>query len=426
MYRPRSGSLERDIPTQKEASCPPLRPLRQLVALFLPVAESKLPSARVIGTTGIAVRSGAEQTNAGSRYLLPRVRSPRGQAMKRSGAAGAKVGSRSPPLHRAGLRALSGRVRGVRVGVQSPLGRRGADRALGNHDLGPLPPSFRSPSGSAAVQAELPLLGWLEEGSAEANDDGGALSFVLHRPGADYAVSIEPDGSGEIERTRTGLFRVLKGVHGIRRLEGSWLAPLWWIYTELSVWALVFACIERCLPVGPQVTLDVRHRDDRGGLGRVRGSRVRGLVAVYRAVRWLHTSPGARARASGLRVRVERLDDRAQQALRCAQPRHDIARSCRGSARRAGRRSAPGRCGLRKVEDRPGSCRSRPSGPISARTEAGEPMFTRRPRTRSSPGVPEFRRPALLVRDRNVADEPDEAAQDPYRDGQSRASCCSR
>ena len=93
-----------------------------------------------------------------------------------------------------------------------------------------------------AIQADQGLIGWVEEASLVAPDAGG-LHFTVHRPGAEYHVVLAPDGALEVSRVRTGIWRVLQGMHGLRRLEGSLLAPLWWVYTEASVWVLVFACL---------------------------------------------------------------------------------------------------------------------------------------------------------------------------------------
>ena len=106
----------------------------------------------------------------------------------------------------------------------------------------PDPASHTPLERARALQADQALVGTVEERSVAETGMGG-LAFRVQRPGADYDVAFAPDGTIEIARTRTGIWRVLQGVHGLRRLDGSVLAPLWWIYTEASVWTLVFASL---------------------------------------------------------------------------------------------------------------------------------------------------------------------------------------
>ena len=108
-------------------------------------------------------------------------------------------------------------------------------------------PASRSPAQSPGswartIQAQLDLVGWVEEDSI-VEQAGGGLAFTVHRPGADYEIVWQPPDRVRVSEARTGIRRVLGGLHGMRRLERAALAPLWWLYTEVSVWTLVFTSL---------------------------------------------------------------------------------------------------------------------------------------------------------------------------------------
>jgi hypothetical protein len=92
-----------------------------------------------------------------------------------------------------------------------------------------------------AIQQALGLNGWIPARSVRTLP-GGEFHFVVNRPGRAYRVKwSEADRSAHIEETHKGLLDVFRGLHGMRDLPGTRIGAVWGLYTELSVWVLVFA-----------------------------------------------------------------------------------------------------------------------------------------------------------------------------------------
>ncbi len=91
------------------------------------------------------------------------------------------------------------------------------------------------------VQRALGLWGFIPAKSV-ARDEASRLSFVVNRPGRSYRVSWSAQqSSARIEETHRGVVDVLRGLHGLRRMNGAPLSVAWGLYSELSVWVMIFA-----------------------------------------------------------------------------------------------------------------------------------------------------------------------------------------
>ncbi len=93
------------------------------------------------------------------------------------------------------------------------------------------------------VRDALGLVGWTPERSVIRTDDA-LLRFRVQNPGRDYLIEWDDaTGSTEVDETRSSWIAILRGIHGMRDLEGSVLGPVWYVYTEVSSWALAFAAL---------------------------------------------------------------------------------------------------------------------------------------------------------------------------------------
>lgn len=106
------------------------------------------------------------------------------------------------------------------------------------------PPVATLPPAEAARRAadELGLVGRIIPPDL-AWGDGGALEFGMVRPGMEYAVSLAPDGSATVVADRTGLQSITTGLHDARRYPESLALTVWWHYTHVAVFVLIFSAL---------------------------------------------------------------------------------------------------------------------------------------------------------------------------------------
>lgn len=73
---------------------------------------------------------------------------------------------------------------------------------------------------------------------------GDTLTFRIRRPAVTYHVKLDKT-SGEMDvRTESfGFWGVVKSLHGLRAVPQSTWSHTWAVYSEVSVWALVFAVL---------------------------------------------------------------------------------------------------------------------------------------------------------------------------------------
>lgn len=73
--------------------------------------------------------------------------------------------------------------------------------------------------------------------------DGEGLSFVVLRPGYRYSVRVQESGIVALKGERLGLTAVLKGLHDARRYPESLPLTLWWNFTHLTIFVLLFSTV---------------------------------------------------------------------------------------------------------------------------------------------------------------------------------------
>ena len=95
----------------------------------------------------------------------------------------------------------------------------------------------------AAIRDSLGLIGWIPPWRAVRKTEQG-VRFSLNRPGRVYDVRLESE-SGEVQITESnrGLLSIIVSLHGLSRIPGSTWAPSWRVYTEISIWSMIFAAI---------------------------------------------------------------------------------------------------------------------------------------------------------------------------------------
>ena len=93
----------------------------------------------------------------------------------------------------------------------------------------------------AAARRDLDLIGYTAERQVR-TDASGRVHFRVGRPGKRYEVVLDPaSGSARVSETRHGFWGVVRGLHGLSGLPGSWWAYGWKLYTWLSIAAIFFA-----------------------------------------------------------------------------------------------------------------------------------------------------------------------------------------
>ena len=109
-----------------------------------------------------------------------------------------------------------------------------------------IPASADDASRADALRGMLGLEGRIPPRSVKGLDDG--LRFDVLRPGRSFRVHLaQGERWAHVEETHTGLLDVLRGIHGSWGIEGSTLGTVWRVYTEYSVWALVFSVVSGVL-----------------------------------------------------------------------------------------------------------------------------------------------------------------------------------
>jgi hypothetical protein len=75
-------------------------------------------------------------------------------------------------------------------------------------------------------------------------DEAGIMNYRVRRPAREYRVRLKT-GTGEaaLSGEDYGFWGVVKGLHGLRGVDGSAWANTWWVYSEVSIWALAFAAL---------------------------------------------------------------------------------------------------------------------------------------------------------------------------------------
>ena len=94
---------------------------------------------------------------------------------------------------------------------------------------------------AAAGRDALGLIGFIPAWKTT-RDEAGELSFHVNRPGRSYQVRlVESTGEATLKRTDSGVWSVLRGLHGMTHFPGSPWMTTWGAYTYFSIAMIVFA-----------------------------------------------------------------------------------------------------------------------------------------------------------------------------------------
>lgn len=94
-----------------------------------------------------------------------------------------------------------------------------------------------------AVRDSLGLWGGVSEWLTRRDDDG-RLTTRIERPGRREFLTVNTETGGvTVRREDAGLWGVIKSLHGLRGVPGSAWSNTWWVYSEVSIWALLFASL---------------------------------------------------------------------------------------------------------------------------------------------------------------------------------------
>jgi hypothetical protein len=70
------------------------------------------------------------------------------------------------------------------------------------------------------------------------------LQFRLDRPGKTYRLILhQSTGVVQVTETRTGVLSVILSLHGLTGIPNSAWANTWGLYSEISIWAVIFTVI---------------------------------------------------------------------------------------------------------------------------------------------------------------------------------------
>lgn len=106
-----------------------------------------------------------------------------------------------------------------------------------------LPADLEDKTLAAAARDSLGIWGNVPEWRVKREDDG-TLNFQVHRPGRTHHIALNTEtGSATSRDEDFGIWGVIKWLHGMRGVEGSNWANTWWVYSEISVWALAFSVL---------------------------------------------------------------------------------------------------------------------------------------------------------------------------------------
>lgn len=104
-----------------------------------------------------------------------------------------------------------------------------------------LPAFDKDQSRAEAVRDSLDLTGWVPFWRHRHPTDGQHV-FFLNRPSREYRIELDlTSGDVQVRETSQGVIGAIIGLHGLRNLPNSAWSQTWSLYTELSMWALLFS-----------------------------------------------------------------------------------------------------------------------------------------------------------------------------------------
>ena len=94
-----------------------------------------------------------------------------------------------------------------------------------------------------AVRDRLDLIGWVPFWRLS-NPQPDQFQFFLDRPGKTYRLVLhQSTGQVQVTETRKGVLSVILSLHGLNGIPNSAWGNSWGLFSEISIWALIFAVI---------------------------------------------------------------------------------------------------------------------------------------------------------------------------------------
>lgn len=105
-----------------------------------------------------------------------------------------------------------------------------------------LPAGLEGEALGQALRDSLGLVGWTPRWRIRKTDEGFRL--FVGRPGREYDIHLNTGtGHVRVDETDRGLLGIVCALHGLRSIPGSTWSHTWAVYSEISIWALVFSAL---------------------------------------------------------------------------------------------------------------------------------------------------------------------------------------
>lgn len=103
-----------------------------------------------------------------------------------------------------------------------------------------LPAGLQGEALGQALRDSLGLVGWTPPWRIRKTNEGFRL--FVGRPGREYDIHLNTKtGHVRVDETDKGLLSIVRALHGLRSIPGSTWSHTWSVYSEISIWALVFS-----------------------------------------------------------------------------------------------------------------------------------------------------------------------------------------
>ncbi len=94
-----------------------------------------------------------------------------------------------------------------------------------------------------AVRDRLDLIGWVPFWRLS-HPQPQQFQFFINRPSKTYRVVVnQSTGKVHVTETREGILSVVLGLHGLNGIPNSTFGSTWGVYSEISIWALIFSVV---------------------------------------------------------------------------------------------------------------------------------------------------------------------------------------
>jgi hypothetical protein len=90
---------------------------------------------------------------------------------------------------------------------------------------------------------QLGLTGWPLPWAMH-RDDQDRLHFAMSRPGKEYQITVNEETKDvAVTSKTTGLWSIIRTLHGLSGVPNSTLMTSWFIYTEITTWIVLFSVV---------------------------------------------------------------------------------------------------------------------------------------------------------------------------------------